>query len=886
MIPNLHRLGPPTLPGSGLILRRGPDNCLTGIGHEVTVEFVSERELQAEFEQLARSDPSTALARLPTFLRAQDTSGQPGKVKILRDAALAARAILDLDMSEDLLGQASTEAVDIGDDEGQTWVQITRSYNLFLLGRAEEAISLLEGLDPMGDAHLETVIKFQQATIFGRLGRASEAVALLNEAEQVGFDADGGFHQTQVLKNRGMFLARLGDYESARADLLESQRLARELGLDWEVAFCEHNLGLAASLIGDLPTAFRLFENAEHSIRQLSGRDFESKVGHCRALMAAGLFGEAAVMAGAAADECDDAGFLVDAAETRLLQASALVASGQLVTAAQQADVAAHAFSQQGLDGWAAAAEIVGLVARHRQGELVDPGSVEARIAQLEGSALRADAIEANLFLLELTTRVAPEDALDSLELLEAESTTWPARLRLAAATTEALIRNELGDRTGVLDVAEQAFDAHLKELSLLGAADLRAGFRRHATQLGELGLRAALAEGDPKRLLAWQDRIGLSANTPPPIRPPADPKLRRTLAQLRALDVDSDNRRRDLEESVRLLHRGRGTEFAGVAREGRDGAPSIPGTAVIFSAIDGRLVASRVDTPDARYADLGEIDDILRFARSVRADLRRRALHPGWARPTRIVAGFRRLEDRLFGDLPRADGALIISAVPELFFIPWCSLPSRIGRSTSVVTSLSAWGSTPVPTTASDVALATGPDLEHADAEVEALVERFMAGPARLRRLDRCDVSSALRALARADLAHIVAHGTVRTDNPLFSSLRMADGELSVYELGDLEKVPSVVVLSACHVGLPADAPGQELLGMVTGFLNAGTSCVIASTLPVPDAQSTIDIMTRLHRFLADGMSPATAWAEVQRTCETEDQLLDTAAFTVFGRG
>ena len=58
------------------------------------------------------------------------------------------------------------------------------------------------------------------------------------------------------------------------------------------------------------------------------------------------------------------------------------------------------------------------------------------------------------------------------------------------------------------------------------------------------------------------------------------------------------------------------------------------------------------------------------------------------------------------------------------------------------------------------------------------------------------------LAALDGAWTAHIAAHGVFRADNPLFSSLLLDDGPLTVYDLGRLRRAPLRLVLSSCESG------------------------------------------------------------------------------------
>ncbi|MGH8922774.1 MAG: CHAT domain-containing protein, partial [Actinomycetes bacterium] len=99
--------------------------------------------------------------------------------------------------------------------------------------------------------------------------------------------------------------------------------------------------------------------------------------------------------------------------------------------------------------------------------------------------------------------------------------------------------------------------------------------------------------------------------------------------------------------------------------------------------------------------------------------------------------------------------------------------------------------------------------------------------------------VQAVTAALHRADMVHLAAHGRVRADNPLFSSLRLADGPLTVFDLERLDRVASTVVLAACDSGRPVVCTGDELLGFSATLLSLGTHQLIASVVPIPDVET-----------------------------------------------
>ncbi len=860
----------------------------------------------AEYARLCQSAPSKALEELPLVLA--EISDPTIRSEMYRVAALAARGANDLDRSNRYLEEAQNEARIAGDDGAETAALLTTSYNMFLGGQSDAALTILADLRAPNDPGLAARIAFQRGTILARTGRRAEALSLFQDAGDAADAADDGLLRARVDQNLGMMAAEGGDVVGARSHLLAARSRFADMSLDFEVAFAEHNLGLAEAYVGNLPEAFTYFEQAGEKIRELAGNDFEAKTGHCRALMTAGLFTEAATLAGQAAQQCVDAGLAVDAAEMALLESLAWLESDELGRAEQRALDAADAFAAQDRVGHRAAARLVGLAIQHRRGsgarrgggsddstdQSADGGpsvdDVADTLVDLEDAGSRRDALEAKLLLAEVhAVRGNTTESDMLLKELAPALANAPTDLQLAAATTTATHLLSMGETTAALQAASDGYLLLAEQQVLLGAADLRVGLKQHANRLGEIGLSISLDDSAADHTFAWQERISLATSTPRPVRSDPNPEMRSRLATLRSLDADQEEERRANEDAIRQLDRGsrqtshRPLQPLDVAQISAALGGS---TGVALSVHRGRLLASTLRNGRLQRTELGPVDEVTRLVRAIRADLRRRISAVGPTNTARLDTATSRLDDHLFGPLDIGGEPLVIAVPAELFAVPWGALTSCRNRSTSVVTSLSAWAMTDqAQRSGHGTVMVSGPDLDHGERELAELRAAQQSAAVEITG-SSASVETVLATIDGADLAHIVAHGAVRVDNPLFSSLQLADGELSVYELSDLANAPKVVVLSACHVGLAADAPGQELLGMVTGFLNAGTSCVVASTLPVPDNNSTAEMMSRFHKFLSNGSGPAAAWAEVQRTCTDAEQLLDTATFTIFGRG
>lgn len=146
---------------------------------------------------------------------------------------------------------------------------------------------------------------------------------------------------------------------------------------------------------------------------------------------------------------------------------------------------------------------------------------------------------------------------------------------------------------------------------------------------------------------------------------------------------------------------------------------------------------------------------------------------------------------------------------------------------------------------------LLAGPGLDTGGAEVPVLAARHRDAVL----LDgmNATVEAAMAALDGAELAHVAAHGHFRADSPLFSSLDMADGPLTVHDLERLRVAPHRLVLSACESGVLAPVGAEELLGLASALFAIGTAGLVSSVAEVND-EATAALMVDLHDRLADG--------------------------------
>jgi CHAT domain-containing protein len=113
-------------------------------------------------------------------------------------------------------------------------------------------------------------------------------------------------------------------------------------------------------------------------------------------------------------------------------------------------------------------------------------------------------------------------------------------------------------------------------------------------------------------------------------------------------------------------------------------------------------------------------------------------------------------------------------------------------------------------------------------------------------------------------DILHLACHGQFRTENPLFSSLHLADGWATVRETETLHLPNALVVLSACETGLNKVAAGDELLGLVRGFLAAGAVSLLLTLWTVNDDAAAV-LMREFYKNIKAGNSLATSLRNAQ---------------------
>lgn len=703
-----------------------------------------------------------------------------------------------------------------------------------------------------------------------------------------------GSEQPSLYLNRGAVHLFRGDVTAARVDLRRSACAAADLGLTLLEAKALHNLGYAEFLAGNLPLALDQLARS-HALDSDMSRT--GQLDRARVLIEAGLLHEAEEVLLDASIALRRARVNQERAEVELALAECALLQEDWTRARLHASAARREFKRRQSSGWQAKADVT-----RWQAYLSDKGGPR-RIAREIRAAQNAEAgrptREVSLIAAEAHLALGHvEEAADLLAHMRKRARSDPLSGRLHQHLVRAGVARAAGDlltarrelRTGLNRLAEQQARHH--------SLDLRTAMAVHGNRLAQLDLRISLESSSPRIVFDSLERWRAMSHRRTAVKPPVDSELAALLSDLRIVAEEVrgsgpagpsealGRRQRLLERRVRerewtLQGDGHAERSATLAMV----RPALLGRSacvIAYFVLDHRLSAVTVIDGRAHVVTLAAWADVESLMARIRADLDALAgrLLPG---PLRQAIS-RSLEH----DLVRLDTVLLpnsLADVDELVVVPsrtlgaapWTLLPRRRRRPTTVALSATGWlrGITNLAG-APRVTAVAGPGLALAGAEVQAVAGLWPGG----RAVPPAEGSA--RGLAEAmvgnDVVHVAAHGAHNHDNPLFSSLRLADGPLYAYDIPADQTVASHVVLSACDLGLVTPRSGGEVLGLTAAVLSVGARCVVSGVSRIDDHVA-YETMVRYHDHLAAGVDSARALAAA-----IDDDLAAPAGFVSFG--
>ena len=720
-----------------------------------------------------------------------------------------------------------------------------------------------------------------------RAGSLAEAVARYDGAGPVLVAAGDALWSARLRLNRSVAVAQLGRLAEAARDL-DDGAVFFEHADNPVAATIALNRAWLAGLAGDVPEAMRRYDEAAAVADRVGLGAGLVERDRAELLGQVGLWDDAVVAADRAVADLARTNPL-DAPEARLVLAAALTGARRFDDARAAATEAEREFLDQVRAAWAARA----VVARVSAGLRTAPGGLDAAsvadalaaVETLAAAGFDSDAVEARASAVRAAVVLGVPVPDVALPLVPVSGPPW-TRARVWQAEAER--RLAAGDGSGASRAVAAGLEAVSPLRRALGSLELRAGLGATVEALADLGVRLASARG-PRSLLEWAERRAGGVGVRPA---PAGPELSAALAALRAASAESAGadegpraavmagRVRAAEAEVRRLDRHARSIGDGPTRAGRR-VVDLVGTRTLlrYVVVGEDLWRVVVSAGRARGRRLGTVGDVSALIDRLRFALRRFA--GGGPGASRAAGAVRAAADAL--------GALLVpSAIPEgapvvvvpdgvLHGVPWGALDALASRVVVVAPSVGAWAAAAQrvePGRPSAALFVGGPGLPGADAEIAAAAQAWGVG-ARVLPSTESHAGAVLDGMAGVRLAHVACHGSFRGDNPLFSSLLLADGPLTVHDILALDHVPEIVVLGACDVGESVAVAGAEVLGLAAGCLTAGASSVIASVLPLPDGAAA-PVLADLVGRIARGTAPATALAE--STAGTRDSADPTA--------
>ncbi len=867
----------------------------------------------AEAEQalgLVEADPIRARDLARSLIADPDTSEEARSVAE-RAIGLLSRDLGRMPQAISHLEEAVRHARAAGSAQREVEARSTLASALMRSGDARAALRQASTAARLPGGDLPTLAN-NRALILQGLGRLDEAVAVFGEALELARRDGDRWTEARALSNRGVAEVYRAEFDAAERDLTAALELHREAGAGVAVAEVIHNLGFLLARQGDFPRALAHFDEAADAFAAAGLARHEGLVDRCEALIAVRLLSEARLAIEAAVGAIEAAGRSTDAAEARLMLARVCLLGGDIEAAAAAAAAAGAAFAAQNRTIFEVLAEFVATEIAWVDGG--DRRSLEKRAlkvaARLEVAGWVVQALECRLLAaraaIEQGRLAAARRALDAAA--PARRRGGPASLRVRSWHAEALLRLAEGRRPAAIAAARAGLRVAEEHRSTLGATELQIRAAGAAGEIAELGLTLAIDSGDAAAVLAWADALRARRLGAPEARPPADPEMARLLGLLREAAARAEGAALAGEPTGAALRR-QATLEAAVSRrshiataapgQGRTGnSPAdrhlisavrahLEGAALVEMVVRGRDVGAVVvgarRSALVRLAPLAEIE---RERGSVLFALGRLARPGGGTAEARLASlaaaaaslatAAERLDEMLISPLREAVGdetPLVLVPAGSLHASAWALLPSLSGRSITVAPSARAWldslagsrhaGAHPK---GERVVLVAGPGLEGAQSEVATIGRDFYPGAETLAGGD-ATAERVLAALDGACLVHVACHGEFRADNPFFSTLRLANGPLTLYELEDVSTPPRCLVLSACDAGLSGydgSGGGGEPMGAAAVLLARGTRTLVASVVPVPD-EGAATFMTIFHRRLVTGMPAAAALASAQ---------------------
>ena len=728
----------------------------------------------------------------------------------------------------------------------------------------------------------------------------------------------------EILDNRGAILLYLGQVEEALQARKAAAKIFREANLTLSYAKALVNIGESYLHLGDYARSFDSFERTRRLLDSTSAgtdkylllRDMAD------AYLQLNLYSEALASYREADGPLRAASMAHDHARLLWGMGSALLSRSEFERAEKALEEAAALFREAGnmpmlsgvmleqaflLDRCESRTAAVAMV--HRALDLVSSGDwpVQQVYARLRLSDLLLPDVDGSEAHLLAAQRLSENLALPQLRYRLNERLGHLRRLQGRSEEAQALLEaavDEIERLRGT--VAQDAMRVSFLRDKTAAYADL---LLLHLARGDDASVRRAFVVAERAKSRALVDLLaGISPREPSDV---ADPELRRRIRALQADlglvyagllgdtgDGDHHTSLPDLHARATGLEQEIGRLRLRAAAEGSTPDPfaapassdaiqdQIPSdvTLVAYHVVGDQILAFVVTEGKARVArGLGTVDRVQRLLHKL--DVQWDRMRAGGGLAGRHAALLKRSAQQVLAALydelvapvePLLDGT---GAVPELTIVPHGPLHRipfhalfdghrylierfEISYAPSAAVYALCQGREVPGQRGATVLGVEDPLIPAAEAEARAVSKRLPG--ARLCVGEEATVEALRDAAPGSGTLHLACHGLFRSDNPMFSALKLHDGWLTAADVMSLDLPGALVALSACESGRSEVIGGDEILGLTRAFLGTGAATLVVSLWVVQD-ETTAELMGTWYDRLRRGEGPAKALRAAQ---------------------
>ncbi|MEW5988594.1 MAG: CHAT domain-containing protein [Chloroflexota bacterium] len=875
---------------------------------------------QADYFVRVRGGEPAAYVRLLDTLA--ELTGQPAHRALAWRAAGNLQAIVvgDFGLARDCYDQAAAIYRVLGRPVEEAMCQVGKVSCLTKLAHYEEAFRLGQWARQVLAEHqvwpFLAGLLLNLATTRYDLGEGEQSLDLLQEAWQICQRTGAADHLGGVELNRALTYNLLGDTEAAvRANQI-AHDLFTQRGQMVEVARTQFILAIIYSWLGRFNEALALYDQAL-VVFQGDNRPYDAllvPLFHSHCLLQFGRYEEARQVCRRVNPLLAAGGAAHEAAQAVLHEAIALAGLGDESAALATLDEARALFLAQGNRIWAAVCDLERAALLYRQqrfAQSYDLARLCAGLFQKNGQSPR----QAQALLLAAWNALALGDYeatggwIDQARAVGPGYDNYPS-LRSQGHHLGGRLAWQRDDRPAALAEYDQAI-RELEQLRGQLMVEFRADFLADKGQLYQEVVELCLLAGQSDLALSYAERaksrallemIAGQIDVRVAARSPADQPLVDELQHLlsqskqvyrRLLAGASEATQSYLQETLRGLearmtrlwndlqirHADYARDAALTQVQTESARPYLDGdTLLIEYFVAGRelvvFLVSREGVAAHRlsgaYAALrrpalvlsrhletvpvapaGGMARLVAEAQQCLGELYDLLLRP----VADVMAGYRRLIVVPHGRLHHLpfhalyDGRRYLIEQCQVSYLPAASLLRFVRAGQAAGQGLVAFG------------YSAGDELPHAVREAQA-VARMWGGQVFVE--EEATLDHLRQRSPQAKVLHLATHGLFNRENPLFSSLALADGQLTTLDIFHLRLEASLVTLSACETGRHVVTGGDELLGLMRAFLYAGANSLVLGLWRVFD-QTTLLLMEWFYERLAAGQSKGEALRAAQ---------------------